>query len=575
MEGMVQSRSLQMRMRNSVQNQGVKQTFKKKKSNSVNKKSVAETYCQTVTMQIKTEDIPAEGLTISNHSQNGTGPYCDQPTLQCPQTPNATLVYSTELGDPPLLRQPQPTTMTGIQQIIECFRSGTVRAKLTLLKEVDTIFECQLCRSLFRGIPNLLEHRQSYCLSRHPEPEDPSQVMKDLLEAVFPQTDCQESPLEVIDEPVYRDQTPAPVPDSQQQNPTLWKLCGREPVVVLRRVHQLQHTLSVTVDSVSQERGGREQIDREANCGEGSLSRAQDTMSSPKNDLELNSTFQSNVKKQRYSTRKAVGLKDGEKDSSRVNRRKIIRQQTPVIERNVRALRKDTAKKAKSMLGPESMKGERGEASKKEHLSAGKMCSVGQRSPDKEPKAHGNSNEVQCNSSQDGTTPASTAQPDQHLSTSTTPVPQKQLNSKPNTADVSPKGQRVIPWMKDLFYCGLCKCKYSSQVLLMKHMSIAHKFLLLGNSPAASRTPPSRGAKTKVKPEDKAFVRVYCWFCGKPFFTKKAVRRHCHRDHRQKLQEINVLLKQDTGNSLVRELQSLESGFVARHTPPAPSLQAR
>ncbi|KAI4872129.1 hypothetical protein NFI96_031077 [Prochilodus magdalenae] len=585
--------SQRTRRRNSRHAQDAKQTLEMRKTGSKNKRKLADTYCQTVTMQLKIEENVTEEPSDGKRMQTETGNSWNQPTPMYLAPTNEILGTPTELGDPPLLRQPQYTTMTGIQQIIECFRSGTVQAKLTLLKEVETIFECQLCRSLFRCLPNLLEHRRLYCLSRQPEPDDPSQVMKDLLEAVFPQRNQEEtSPVSTTPGPVHQDH-----PNSQQQTSVPQKLCYREPIVVLRR---FQHppALPYKVVPVSQKAGGIVQV--EINGKEVSLSDAQDTIGStelkqPEGNLERDTVSPSNLKEQRSPSHKASRVKVGERKRGEGNIEPVL---TPKklfcctvckqlfnsprmltkhmnTDHNTRTLLKDSLNKGKTKFTPGYMKGN-GEAYEGLLSSVGKKCHVCKKSLQKEENVHCQCNEV-CHdlntaTQQDCATSAS------HLSTRTTPVPQP--SSKP--VNESPSSQESVHlnnvgsdlWIKDLFGCGLCKRRYSSKVVLIKHMSFAHKFFVLEKS----RSPPSRKAKTKVEHTEKAFdnVRVYCWFCGKKFLSRCRVRSHCRKSHRQKLQEIHMLMNEGAGPNIpVHELISLRDGFAASPKHPTPSFPAK
>nr|XP_055047112.1 zinc finger protein 800b [Misgurnus anguillicaudatus]XP_055047113.1 zinc finger protein 800b [Misgurnus anguillicaudatus]XP_055047114.1 zinc finger protein 800b [Misgurnus anguillicaudatus] len=142
------------------------------------------------------EEPISEACTMpANEKSCQTDDLTDEAVVPGPDHASKTLVNSTEVGDPPLLQRPLETSKSGIQQIIECFRTGTAQLKHILLKEVDTIFECKLCRSLFRGLPNLIKHKEVYCLPRHPESEDSfaeGKNIKELLEAIYPRSDRQE-----------------------------------------------------------------------------------------------------------------------------------------------------------------------------------------------------------------------------------------------------------------------------------------------------------------------------------------------------------------------------------------------
>ncbi|XP_056101332.1 zinc finger protein 800b [Rhinichthys klamathensis goyatoka] len=134
--------------------------------------------------------------TPANEKSCQTDDITGEAVVPGPDHASKTLVYSTEPGDPALLQTQLLTSKSGIHQIIECFRTGTAQLKHILLKEVDTIFECKLCRSLFRGLPNLIKHKEIYCFTRMPEPDDPSgddkKSMQELIEAIYSCSDKEE-----------------------------------------------------------------------------------------------------------------------------------------------------------------------------------------------------------------------------------------------------------------------------------------------------------------------------------------------------------------------------------------------
>ncbi|XP_022101506.1 zinc finger protein 800-like [Acanthaster planci] len=68
--------------------------------------------------------------------------------------------------DVTILHPPMNPARHGIQQIVDCFRFGTPFVKQLILQEADVIYECRVCRSLFRGLLNFIEHKKCFCVER-------------------------------------------------------------------------------------------------------------------------------------------------------------------------------------------------------------------------------------------------------------------------------------------------------------------------------------------------------------------------------------------------------------------------
>ena len=71
---------------------------------------------------------------------------------------------STDLSS---LCQPILLGTEGVSQLIRSVHSGTSEIRHLLLNECDIVYECKLCRSLFRGLPNFIAHKRVYCTELH------------------------------------------------------------------------------------------------------------------------------------------------------------------------------------------------------------------------------------------------------------------------------------------------------------------------------------------------------------------------------------------------------------------------
>lgn len=71
-----------------------------------------------------------------------------------------------EEADHSVLQRPIPLGVQGVRQIVQCMSGGSREVKDVLLNECSVLFECKVCRSLFRSLANLLAHKRVYC-TRH------------------------------------------------------------------------------------------------------------------------------------------------------------------------------------------------------------------------------------------------------------------------------------------------------------------------------------------------------------------------------------------------------------------------
>lgn len=69
--------------------------------------------------------------------------------------------------DHSVIREPINLGVKNVRQIIACLEDGTKEVKDLILNECNIIYECRVCRNLFRSLANFLEHKRAFCTEHY------------------------------------------------------------------------------------------------------------------------------------------------------------------------------------------------------------------------------------------------------------------------------------------------------------------------------------------------------------------------------------------------------------------------
>nr|XP_029711167.1 uncharacterized protein LOC109421992 [Aedes albopictus]XP_029711168.1 uncharacterized protein LOC109421992 [Aedes albopictus]XP_029711169.1 uncharacterized protein LOC109421992 [Aedes albopictus]XP_029711170.1 uncharacterized protein LOC109421992 [Aedes albopictus] len=62
-----------------------------------------------------------------------------------------------------LLRKPILTAITGFVEAFKAYEAGTEEIRKLLSSECDVLYECRVCRNIFRSLTNFISHKRVYC----------------------------------------------------------------------------------------------------------------------------------------------------------------------------------------------------------------------------------------------------------------------------------------------------------------------------------------------------------------------------------------------------------------------------
>uniref|UniRef100_A0A8D0C7F2 Zinc finger protein 800 n=1 Tax=Salvator merianae TaxID=96440 RepID=A0A8D0C7F2_SALMN len=355
--------------------------------------------------------------------------------------------------------------------------TGTKQLKHILLKDVDTIFECKLCRSLFRGLPNLITHKKFYCPpslrmdDNSPDVNDKqSQAISDLLEAMYPKVDKQDYIIRL--EPI-----------ETNQNAVFQYVSKADSVAGNNEMNVIPDQSPVEIPESSTE-----------------LSKAAPTPSEAETvEIPLAVTNKVSVTPEEPFTTSKPESKYDHSDSGHQlicclckkefhSRRSVRRHIRKVHKKKMEELKKfiEIKKRPNQTYG-------RGR-SKNVLVALGRSCPVCFKSFATKANVRRHFDEVHRGLRRDSITPDIATKPGQPLSLDATSTKRSLKTRKQKSS----KAEYSLTACK----CLLCQRKYSSQVMLKKHMQIVHKITLSAkNTKREKKTNSTVNTEVKVKIE--------------------------------------------------------------------------
>ncbi|XP_008290157.1 zinc finger protein 800-like, partial [Stegastes partitus] len=383
--------------------------------------------------------------------------------------------------------------------------AGTSQLKHMLLREVDTIFECKLCRSLFRGLPNLITHKEYYCLSRLPEPDGSSGddrqsvAMKDLLDAIYPRADRPDYVMRL--EPI------------QTTNKAVFQYITTEEELA----RYPSHTPSARESPVAWEGEPVEGVDN----NQASQPGGPESHSSPGPNQGQRRWEPEEEAKEEQPPPEDEGSNSGVEDVTIScclcgqdfnSRRSIRRHCRKMHQTKLEELRKFTETRTVPTSLLSMVKGRPRTLS----TPTGKSCPVCLKTFATKANVRRHFDEVHRGLRRDAITPSIASRPGQPFTLEVTP-PRKSNNASPTRAQSSkstpvnsktpPSNQNQAkpqtqppatpPTNSTSCRCTLCKRNYSSQLMLKRHMRIVHKiYSIKSNRSAPTPTPTTAAATT-------------------------------------------------------------------------------